>query len=54
MRGPVNALLHRLSPNDRKVIVLTFEIFWIAVFLLEAATTSGGGGDVAAFVYANF
>jgi hypothetical protein len=38
---------------NRKAALLTFEIFWIAVFLLEAAS-KGGGGDVAQFVYVNF
>ena len=49
----MNALLPRLAADDRKVIILTFEIFWIAVFLLEAAASTGGG-EVAQFVYANF
>jgi hypothetical protein len=39
--------------SHQKVIVLTFEIFWIAVFLLEAAS---GGTDPASmqFIYSNF
>jgi len=49
----VNALLRRLPANDRRVIILTFEVFWIAVFLMEAAARTGGG-EVAQFVYANF
>jgi len=53
MRQTVESLLPRLDARDRKVIVLTFEVFWIGVFLLEAAA-SQGGGEVAAFVYANF
>ena len=53
MMSPVSALLQRLTPDERKVIILTFEIFWIAIFLLEAASSSGGG-EVAQFVYANF
>lgn len=40
--------------NNRKVVVLTFEIFWIAVFLLESATGQGAGPGVAQFVYVNF
>lgn len=38
---------------NRKVVVLTFEVFWIAVFLLDAASRGGGSG-IAAFVYVNF
>lgn len=37
----------------RKVILITFELFWIVVFLLAAATRSGGA-EVAQFVYVNF
>lgn len=48
----MNALLQRVV-EERKVILLTFEIFWIVVFLLEAATRSGGA-EIAQFVYANF
>ena len=33
-------------------MILTFELFWIAVFLLEKA--GGGGGEATQFVYANF
>jgi hypothetical protein len=39
--------------EHRKVILLTFEIFWIVVFLLDAATGDSGAG-VAQFVYVNF
>ncbi len=53
MRWPVKLFLEGLSARDRKVIVLTFEIFWIAVFVLERAA-SHGGAEVASFVYANF
>jgi hypothetical protein len=53
MRRPVNALLQRLTADDRKVITLTFEIFWIAVFLLEAVASTGGS-EIVPFVYANF
>lgn len=38
---------------NRKVVILTFEVFWIAVFLLDTATRGGGPG-VAQFVYVNF
>ena len=38
--------------THRKVVILTFELFWIAVFLLDAAQRGGSG--VAQFVYVNF
>ena len=37
---------------NQKTIVLTFELFWIAVFLLEAA--SKGTAGASQFVYVNF
>ncbi len=37
----------------RKAVLLTFEIFWIVVFLLDAASGPSGAA-VAPFVYANF
>jgi hypothetical protein len=43
----------KLYLDNRKIVILTFEIFWIGVFLLEAATGSTGA-EVAQFVYANF
>jgi hypothetical protein len=36
-----------------KPVALTFEVFWILVFALHAAT-SASGAQVAQFVYANF
>ncbi len=39
--------------TNRKVVILTFELFWIAVFLLAAAGRGGGPG-IAQFVYVNF
>ncbi len=39
--------------TNRKVVILTFEVFWIAVFLLDAATRGDGAG-IAQFVYVNF
>ncbi len=38
---------------NRDVAIVTFEIFWIVVFLLEAYT-SGTGAGVTQFVYVNF
>jgi hypothetical protein len=45
--------LGQLVLENRKVILLTFEIFWIVVFLLDAASKESGAG-VAQFVYVNF
>jgi hypothetical protein len=39
--------------QHREVAVVTFELFWIVVFLLEAVT-GGAGAEVSGFVYANF
>jgi len=38
---------------NRTTIIVTIEIFWIAVFLLDAATR-GADAPVTGFVYANF
>jgi hypothetical protein len=35
-----------------RLILLTFEVFWIVIFLLDRL--SGGGGGVPTFVYVNF
>ncbi len=48
----MNAALAYVLAN-KKVVVLTFELFWIAVFLLDAATR-GSGQQIAQFVYVNF
>ena len=48
MRSPLQVL-----NENKKIIMLTFEIFWIVVFLLEAAS-KGAGAQVAQFVYVNF
>jgi hypothetical protein len=37
---------------NRSVAVVTFEVFWIVVFLLERAASSAG--QVPEFMYANF
>lgn len=39
--------------ENKKIIMLTFEIFWIVVFLMEAAS-KGSGAQIAQFVYVNF
>ncbi|WP_157061365.1 hypothetical protein [Anaeromyxobacter dehalogenans] len=38
--------------RNRKLVILTFELFWIAVFLLEALEQGGSG--MTQFVYVNF
>ena len=53
MRGAIVRRTLEYVRSNRKVVVLTFELFWIAVFLLEA-TGQGAGGGVVQFVYVNF
>ncbi len=48
----MQALLSYLSRN-KKAILITFELFWIVVFLLEMAATNSGSG-IPEFVYVNF
>jgi hypothetical protein len=48
----VNGIL-RLYVENRRIIMLTFEIFWIIVFLLHAASSSSGA-QIAQFQYVNF
>ncbi len=36
-----------------KIMLLTFEVFWIVVFVLNRVN-SGAGGDIPQFVYVNF
>ncbi len=43
----------QLLVEHRKAALLTFEIFWILVALLEAAS-QGEGAQVVQFVYVNF
>ena len=39
--------------NNKKLIIVTFEIFWIIVFLLEKFG-SGKGVEIPQFIYVNF
>ncbi len=39
--------------TNRKVVILTFEVFWTVVVILDAAT-AGNGHAIAQFVYVNF
>jgi hypothetical protein len=36
-----------------RLMLVAFEVFWIAIFLLDRAS-SGGGSGVPDFVYVNF
>ena len=39
--------------QNRGIILITFEVFWIVVFLLDRIT-SGGSAEIPQFVYVNF
>jgi hypothetical protein len=39
--------------SNRRLVLLTFEVFWIIIFLLDRASSSSSGG-VPDFVYVNF
>ena len=39
--------------SNRKVIILTFEIFWIIVFLLDRVSNVNSV-DIPQFIYVNF
>ena len=39
--------------GNRKIIVLTFEVFWIVIFLLDRLT-SPGSVEIPQFIYVNF
>jgi hypothetical protein len=39
--------------SNRDLIVLTFEVFWILVFLLDRVTR-GNAVDIPQFIYVNF
>ena len=41
------------AQKHRKLIILTFEVFWIVVFLLDRIGPGATGG-VPQFVYVNF
>ncbi len=46
-------MLLRQVAENRNVVLLTFEVFWIAVFVLHAMA-SNSGAQVTQFVYVNF
>lgn len=45
--------ISNLLESHGRAMLLTFEVFWIVVFLLEQMSGQGGG-QVPAFVYVNF
>ncbi len=45
--------LRELWTENRRLIVITFELFWVIVFLLDHLGRGAGGG-VPQFVYVNF
>ena len=46
-------LIRTLLSKHGRLVLLTFELFWIGVFLLERVS-SGGGSGIPQFVYVNF
>lgn len=45
--------LVELYARNWKIVLLTFEVFWVVVFLLEAAGRTTGA-EITPFVYVNF
>jgi len=43
----------QLFRTHGRFMLITFEVFWIVIFLLDRASTGGGSG-VPDFVYVNF
>ena len=39
--------------QNRTVILITFEVFWVLVFLIDRIGM-GGSGEIPQFVYVNF
>lgn len=46
-------LLRQIFQTHGRLMLITFEVFWIVIFLLDRMS-SGGGGGVPDFVYVNF
>ena len=46
-------MLRALFHENSKLILVTLELFWIVIFLLDRLS-SGGGGGIPQFVYVNF
>jgi hypothetical protein len=45
--------IYQIFRTHGRLMLIAFEVFWIAIFLLDRAS-SGGGGGVPDFVYVNF
>ena len=45
--------LRNFVSENGALVRLTFELFWVFVFLLDRIITGGGGG-IPGFVYVNF
>jgi hypothetical protein len=47
------AVIRRLSEAHAKPILLTFEIFWLLIFILERLSSQTASG-IPQFIYVNF
>ena len=45
--------IHHIFRTHGRLMLVTFEVFWIIIFLLDRISSSGGSG-VPDFVYVNF
>lgn len=45
-------ILNKVNKN-KKLIIITFEVFWIIVFLLEKITSTDAA-EIPQFIYVNF
>lgn len=45
--------IRHLYDRNRTLILITFEAFWLIIFLLERAG-GGAGVDIPQFIYVNF
>jgi len=46
-------LLRQIFQTHGRLMLISFEVFWIVIFLLDRVS-SGGGSGVPDFVYVNF
>lgn len=49
----MTAIIRRLSERHATPIMLTFEIFWILIFILERLSSQTASG-IPQFIYVNF
>jgi hypothetical protein len=45
--------VYQILRTHGRLMLITFEVFWIVIFLLDRVS-SGGGSGVPDFVYVNF